>query len=118
MLMNDDLLLLSRPGTMCLHWIRNIKRTLAILMLLAATPASATDAMTFCRQELTADVAKYNDDEFKSTLCTASKMYVQAAKAGDNEASSACMKAMKMMKPEFARRFPGRKPHEVVGRCE
>jgi hypothetical protein len=73
-------------------------------MLFAARPASATDAMTYCHQALTADVSKYT--------------YLQAAKTGEHEATSACMKAMKMMMPEFARRFPGRKPHEIVGRCE
>lgn len=97
--------------------VRNMKHALAILVLLAARPASATDAMTFCHQVLTADVSKYTDDQFKSRLCAASKVYLHAAKTGDH-ATSACMKAMKMMLPEFARRFPGRKPHEVVGRCE
>jgi hypothetical protein len=87
-------------------------------MLFAARPASATDAMTYCHQALTADVSKYTNEQFKSTLCTASKVYLQAAKTGEHEATSACMKAMKMMMPEFARRFPGRKPHEIVGRCE
>jgi hypothetical protein len=90
---------------------------LAILVLLA-WPASATDAMTFCHQVLKADVSKYTNDQFKSRLCTASKVYLHGAKTGDHEATSACMKAMEMMLPEFARRFPGRKPHEVVGRCE
>ena len=87
-------------------------------MLLAAELASATDAITFCNQALTADVSKYTDDQFKSTLCTASKVYLHASKAGDHKATSTCMKAIDMMMPEFARRFPGRKPHEVVGRCE
>jgi hypothetical protein len=95
-----------------------MKHALAILILLAAGPASATDAMTFCHQALTADVSKYTDDQFKSTLCTASKVYLHAAKTGDHEATSTCMKAIDKMMPEFARRFPGRKPHEVVGRCE
>jgi hypothetical protein len=48
----------------------------------------------------------------------ASKVYQHAAKIGDHEATSACMKALEKMMPDFARRFPGRKPHEVVGRCE
>jgi hypothetical protein len=52
-----------------------------------------------------------------STLCMASKVYQQAAKIGDHEATSACMNAMEKMMPDFARRFPGRKPHEVVGRA-
>jgi len=98
--------------------VRDMKQALAILMLLAAWPASATDAMTFCHQVSTADVSKYTNDQFKSRLCTASKVYLHAAKKSDHEATSACMKAMEMMLPEFARRFPGRKPHEVVGRCE
>ena len=84
-------------------------------MLLAARPASATEVMTFCHQSLTADVSKYTNDEFKSTLCTASKVYLRAAKTGDHEATSTCMKAMNLMMPEFAQRFPGRKPHEIWG---
>jgi hypothetical protein len=94
-----------------------MKRTLAILLILTATPASAAD-MTLCHQALAADVSKYTDDQYKSTLCMTSKMYQHAAKTGDHKATSACMKAMKKMMPDFARRFPGRKPHEVVGRCE
>lgn len=98
--------------------LRNMKHAPAILMLLAAGPASATDAMTFCHQALTADVSKYTGSQFKNTICTASKVYLHASKAGDHEAMSTCMKAIDTMMPEFARRFPGRKPHEVVGRCE
>jgi hypothetical protein len=47
----------------------------------------------------------------------ASKVYQHAAKTGDPEAMSVCMKALEKMMPDFARRFPGRKPHEVVGRA-
>ena len=94
-----------------------MKRTLAILLMLAATPASAAD-MTLCHQALAADVSKYTDDQYKNTLCMASKVYQHAAKTGDHEATSVCMKAMEKMIPDFARRFPGRKPHEVVGPCE
>jgi len=94
-----------------------MKHTLVILLMLAATPASAAD-MTFCHQALAADVSKYTDDQYKSTLCMASKVYQHAAKIGDHEATSVCMKALEKMMPDFARRFPGRKPHEVVGRCE
>src|SRR5262245_37727337 len=94
-----------------------MKRTLVILLMLAATPASAAD-MTLCHQALAADVSKYTDDQYKSTLCMASKVYQHAAKIGDHEATSVCMKALEKMMPDFARRFPGRKPHEVVGRCE
>lgn len=97
--------------------IPSMKRAATILML-AAMPASATDALTFCHRALAADLSKYSDDQFKTTLCSASKVYLQATKAGDHAASSACMKTIEKMMPEFAKRFPGRKPHEVVGRCE
>jgi hypothetical protein len=89
-----------------------------VSLMLLATPASATDSVTLCHQALSADVLKYTDSQFKSTLCTASIVYQRAAKAGDHEAMSVCMKAIEKMIPDFARRFPGRKPHEVVGRCE
>jgi hypothetical protein len=62
----------------------NMKHALAILVLLAARPGSATDAMTFCHQVLTADVSKYTDDQFKSGLCAASKVCLHAAKTGDH----------------------------------
>src|SRR5262249_53723647 len=96
---------------------QKMRHTLAILLLLAATPVSAAD-ITLCHQALAADVSNYTDAQYKSTLCMASKVYQHAAKTGDHEATSACMKAMEKMMPDFARRFPGRKPHEVVGRCE
>ena len=86
--------------------------------ILLATPVSATDAVTVCQQALTTDISKYTDNQFKSTLCTASIVYQRSAKTGDHAAMSACMKAIEKMLPDFARRFPGRKPHEVVGRCE
>ena len=96
---------------------RQISSGLVILILLA-TPVSATDAVTVCQQALTTDISKYTDNQFKSTLCTASIVYQRSAKTGDHAAMSACMKAIEKMLPDFARRFPGRKPHEVVGRCE
>ena len=96
---------------------QKMRHTLAILLLLAATPTSAAD-ITLCHQALAADVSNYTDALYKSTLCMASKVYQHAAKTGDHQATSACMKAMEKMMPDFVRRFPRRKPHEVVGRCE
>jgi hypothetical protein len=93
-----------------------MKRTLVIL-LLAATPGSAAD-MTLCHHALAANVSKDTHEQYKGTLRMASKVYQQAAKIGDHEATSVYMKAMEKMMPDFARRFPGRKPHEVVGPCE
>jgi hypothetical protein len=89
-----------------------------VSLMLLAMPASSADPVTLCHQALSADVLKYTDSQFKSALCTASIVYQRAAKAGDHEVMSVCMKAIEKMIPDFARRFPGRKPHEVVGRCE
>src|SRR5262249_7397604 len=77
---------------------QKMKRTLVILLMLAATPASAAD-MTLCHQALAADESKYTDDQYKSTLCMASKVYQHAAKIADHEATSVCMKALEKMMP-------------------
>src|SRR5262245_27884810 len=68
---------------------QKMRHTLAILLLLAATPTSAAD-ITLCHQALAADVSNYTDALYKSTLCMASKVYQHATKTGDHQATSAC----------------------------
>ena len=76
-------------------------------LMLLAMPASSADPVTLCHRALSADVLKYTDSQFKSTLCTASIVYQRAAKAGDHEAMSVCMKAIEKMIPILLDGFRG-----------
>lgn len=93
----------------------------AISCLLCLVPNAAAPQAVFCSKIIevssSGGLAGMPDNLIENGTCMASREAVSAISKGDSAAEQLCVEATRRMMKEFARRFPGRDPSSVAGRC-
>ncbi len=99
--------------------VSSARKILVVLTFMCwpTNPAISQDA-AFCfnvnRVAREASLRQYTDNQIENGLCMTSKL---AAQRAGSDAGTLCMRAAEFMMIEFQRRFPGRAPNTVIGRC-
>jgi hypothetical protein len=93
----------------------------AMGFIMVGDVAANSQALTFCAMANQVDqglgLQRYSDDQIRNGLCMTSRELVKAMANNDTATEEACNVATVAMYREFVRRFPGRDPKSVIGRC-
>jgi hypothetical protein len=99
-------------------------KTIPLAIALAVSfsvPAYAADEYFECRTlKAAADanqIPSYDDRNLEYALCASTKGITEAVASGDKVKEDMCLVPGRVALREFNRRFPGRDPKSVAGKC-